>query len=101
MPTRKTDIPAHPLALLALIALFVAIIVGLPFGHQLFHESLIEPEHCPVHLLQTGLVLLGGALALVLVALTEPEPGRALPHAVPLPLFYPRFAYPNRGPPRR
>ena len=101
MPTRKIDIQARPLALLVLVALFVAMVVGLPFGHQLFHESLIEPEHCPVHMLQTGLVLLGGALALVLVALTAPEPGPVVSRAVPLPLFSPRFTCPNRAPPRR
>ena len=91
----------YPLALLALTALFAAVVVGLPFGHQLFHEGLIEPEHCPVHLLQTGLVLLSGALALALLALDPPEPNPSIQRTVPLPLFSPRFTCPNRAPPRR
>ena len=63
MLTRKTDISmrsAYSLALLALTVLFAAVIGGLPFSHQLFHESLVEPEHCPAYLLQSGLSLLFG-----------------------------------------
>ena len=99
MPTRETDIQARPLVPLALIALFTAMVVSLPIGHQFFHASLIEPEHRPVHLLQTGLVLLGGAVALVV--LTACEPASAIPCVAAFPFFSPRFTCPTRGPPRR
>ncbi len=103
MLTRKTDIPigsVYSLALLALTVLFVAVLCGLPFSHQLFHESLVEPEHCPAYLLQSGLSLLFGGLALVLVALNASEPSPSALRTVPLPLFSPRFTHLNRGPPR-
>ncbi len=103
MLTRKTDIPtrsAPSLVLLVLLVLLAAIIGGLPFSHQLFHESLIEPEHCSACLLQSVLSLLLGALALVLVALNASEPSPSVLHAVPLFLFNPRFTHLNRGPPR-
>ena len=103
MLTRKTDIPtcsASSLALLALTVLFAAVIGGLPFSHQFFHESLVEPEHCPAYLLQSGLSLLFGGLVLVLVALNASESSPSAPRTVPLPLFTPRFTYLNRGPPR-
>ena len=95
----RTDIQAHQLALLALIVLSVAMVVGLPIGHHHFCDSPNESEHCPVYLMQTGLVLLGGALILVLAALTAPEFGPAKPRVVPLPLFSPRFTCPDRAPP--
>ena len=105
MLTRKTDIPigsAYPLALLALTVLFAAVIGGLPFSHQLFHEGLVEPEHCPAYLLQSGLSLppTFGSLVLVLVALNASEPSPSALCTVPLPLFTPRFTHLNRGPPR-
>ena len=103
MLTRKTDISIgspSALALLALTVLFAAVIGGLPFGHQLFHESLVEPENCPAYLLQSGLSLLFGGLALVLVALSASEPSPSAPRTVLLPLFSPRFTHLNRGPPR-
>ena len=103
MLTRKTDIPigsVYSLALLVLIVLFTTVIGGLPFSHQLFHESLVEPEHCPAYLLQSGLSLLFGGLALVLVLMNASEPSPSTPRTVPLPLFTPRFTHLNRGPPR-
>ena len=103
MLTRKTDIPtrsAHSLALLALTVLFVAVIGGLPFSHQLFHEGLVEPEDCPAYLLQSSLSLFFAGLALALVALNATEPGPSAPRTVPLLLFTPRFTQLNRGPPR-
>ena len=103
MLTRKTDIPtcsASSLALLVLTVLFAAVIGGLPFSHQFFHESLVEPEHCPAYLLQSGLSLLFGGLVLVLVALNASESSPSAPRTVPLPLFTPRFTHLNRGPPR-
>ena len=103
MLTRKTDIPigsVYSLALLVLTVLFTTVIGGLPFSHQLFHESLVEPENCPAYLLQSGLSLLFGGLALVLVALNASEPSPSTPRTVPLPLFTPRFTHLNRGPPR-
>ena len=103
MLTRKADVSIgspSALALLALTVLFAAVISGLPFSHQLFHESLVEPENCPAYLLQSGLSLLFGGLALVLVALYTSEPSLSAPRTVPLPLFSPRFTHLNRGPPR-
>ena len=96
----RTDIQAHQLALLALIVLCVAMVVGLPIGHHHFCDSPNESADCPVYLMQTGLVLLGGALMLVLAALTAPEPVPTGPRAVPLPLFSPRFTCPDRAPPQ-
>ena len=94
----RTDIQAHQLALLALIVLCVAMVAGLPIGHHHFCDSPNESEDCPVYLMQTGLVLLGGALMLVLATLTVPAPTG--PRAVPLPLFSPRFTCPDRAPPQ-
>ena len=103
MPTRKTNISmrsAYSLALLVLTVLFAAILCGLPFSHQLFHESLVESKHCSACLLQSGLSLLCGGLALVLVALNDSEPRSSARRTVPLLLFTPRFTHLNRGPPR-
>ena len=100
MSRYKTNIQDHPLASLALIALCVATIVGLPMSHHHYCDSLNESEFCPVYLMQTGLVLLGGALILILAARTTPELSPAISFAVPLPLFSPRFTYPDRAPPR-
>ena len=101
MRTRFYKKPIFSLIFLALTALFVALVVGLPFGHQFYHEGLVEPEHCPVHLLQTGLVLLGCALVLALVVPNAHECGPAVTRTGSLPLFHPRFTCPNRPPPRR
>ena len=103
MLTRKTDIQtrsAYSLALLVLTVLFAAVIGGLPFSHQLFHEGLVEPENCPAYLLQNGLSLLFWGLVLALVALNASEPSRSATRTVPLPIFTPRFTHLNRGPPR-
>ena len=105
MLTRKTDRSprsASTLALLALAALFAAIICGLPFSHQLFHEHecCVEPENCPAYLLQNSLSLLFGGLVLALVVLNASEPRPSAPRTVPLPLFNPRFTCFNRGPPQ-
>ena len=103
MLTRKTDIStysASSLALLALTVLFAAVISGLPFSHQLFHESFVEPENCPAYLLQSSLSLLFWGLVLVLVALNTSEPSPSALRTVPLPLFTPGFTHLNRGPPR-
>ncbi len=103
MLTRKTDIStnsAASLALLALTVLFAAVISGLPFSHQLFHDSLVEPENCPAYLLQSSLSLLFGGLVLALVVLNASEPNPSPLRTVPLHLFFPRFTHLNRGPPR-
>ncbi len=102
MLTRQTDISTcsvASLALLTLTVLFAAIIGGLPFSHQFCHESLVEPEDCPACLLQSGLVLLLGSLALVLVGLNAAELSPPALRRVPFPLFSPRFTHLNRGPP--
>ena len=75
-------------------------IVGLPMGHHNYCDSLNESEVCPVYLMQTGLILLVGAPVLILAERTTPEPSQAISFAVPLPLFSPRFTYPDRAPPR-
>ncbi len=102
MLTRQKDISTGSvasLALLVLTVLFAVIIGGLPFSHQLFHESLVEPEHCLSCLLQSGLSLFFGSLALALAGLNAPELSRPAPRPVPFPLFSPRFTHLNRGPP--
>lgn len=99
MLSRTVDIRPRTLALIALTALFAAVVIGLPLGHQLFHDSLIEPEHCPVHLLQTGLVLL--VWGLFVVVLNGRESTLPALRTVPLLLFSPRFNSANRAPPRR
>ena len=103
MLTRKADISTYSvssLPLLTLTVLFAAVIGGLPFSHQLFHESLVEPENCPAYLLQSSLSLLFWGLALALVALNAAGASPSAPRTVPLPLFTPRFTHLNRGPPR-
>ena len=103
MLTRKTDISIgspSALALLALTVLFAAVIGGLPLSHQLFHESLVEPENCPAYLLQSGLALFFLGLALALVVLNASESNPSAPRTVLLPLFSPRFTHLNRGPPQ-
>ena len=109
MLTRKTDLSigsASSLALLVLTVFFAAVNCGLPFGHQLCHESHesheshVEPENCPACLLQSGLSLLFWGLVLVLVALNAAESKPSALCTVPLPLFSPRFTHLNRGPPR-
>ena len=99
MTTRKTYFDPRQLALLAVVAVFVGMIVGLPIGHHHICDGLNESEHCAVHLLQTGLLLLGGTL--LLVALTASEHVPANTRVVTAPLFSPRFTCPNRAPPRR
>ena len=99
MTTRKTYFDPRKLALLAVVAVFVGMIVGLPIGHHHICDGLNESEHCAVHLLQTGLLLLGGTL--LLVALTASEHVPANTRVVTTPLFSPRFTCPTRGPPRR
>ncbi len=86
------------LAFFALL-FFVAAIIGYPIGHHLLHGELIESEFCPVHFLQTGLVLLGSGPFLILAGLNAPLPTPGILLAIPLQLYYPRFAYPERPPP--
>ena len=102
MLTRKADVSTgspSALALLVLTVLFAAVIGGLPFSHQLFHESLVEPENCPAYLLQSGLSLLFWSLAFALMAFAS-ESNPSAPRTVLSPLFSPRFTHLNRGPPR-
>ena len=86
------------LAFFALL-IFVAAIIGYPIGHHLLHGELFESDSCPAHLLQTGLVLLGSGLILIKWAAVFPLSTPRILFAIPLPLFYPRFAYPVRPPP--
>ncbi len=103
MLTRKANISIgspSALALLVLTVLFAAVIGGLPFSHQLFHESLVEPENCPAYLLQSSLALLLGGLVLALVVLNAAESSPSALRTILFPLFSPRFTHLNRGPPR-
>jgi hypothetical protein len=86
------------LAFFALL-LFVAAIIGYPIGHHLLHGELIESEFCPVHLFQTGLVLLGSGLFLILAGLNAPLSTPVILLVPPPQLYCPRFAYPDRPPP--
>ncbi len=86
------------LAFFALL-LFAVAVIGYPIGHHLLHGELIEPEFCPVHLLQTGLVLLGSGPFLILADLNPPLSTAVILLAIPLLLFNPRFAFRVRPPP--
>ena len=104
MLTRRADLStrsASSLALLALTVFFAAVSYGLPFGHQLCHESHesheshVEPENCPACLLQSSLSLLFGALALALVALNAAESNPSAPRTSTVTPFYPSL-YPSQ-----
>ncbi len=106
MLTRKANISIgspSALALLVLTVLFAAVVGGLPFGHQLCHESHeshVEPETCPACLLQSSLALLLGGLVLALVVLNAAGASPSALRTILFPLFSPRFTHLNRGPPR-
>ncbi|NKB68951.1 MAG: hypothetical protein GKR89_17935 [Candidatus Latescibacteria bacterium] len=72
---------------LVLVGLLVGLFMGLPLGHELFHDLASEPETCPVHVLESSLLLLAVAF-LALALLTGGGPTyRTTASSVPLPLF--------------
>ncbi|MFT5088012.1 MAG: hypothetical protein ACI906_001533 [Candidatus Latescibacterota bacterium] len=91
--------PAH-LASLLLAALLLGLFLGLPLGHQLFHDGLVESESCPVHMLESSLVLLFGTLLTLVFLQALSEGAVAFAWSVPLPYFFFSFSRSNRGPPR-
>jgi hypothetical protein len=91
--------PAHLVSLL-LAALLLGLFLVLPLGHQLFHDGLVESESCPVHMLESSLVLLFGALLTLAFLQTISEGAVAFAWSVPLPYFFFACSRSNRGPPR-
>ena len=91
--------PAH-LASILLAALLLGIFLGLPLGHELFHDGLVESESCPVHMLESSLVLLFGALLTLVFLQILHEGSVFFAWSVPLPYFFSAFPLSNRGPPR-
>ena len=86
-------------ATLLLGTLLLALFLGLPLGHQLFHELSIEPENCPVHMLESSLVQLSVAAAIAFsyaahLALVQSH------WSVPRLLLFLGFSLSNRAPPR-
>ena len=91
--------PAN-LAVLCFGALLIGLFLGLPFGHQLFHEGGAEPENCPVRMLENSLVLLLGVILTAVLLAPGPRPCGAVTWSVPLPLFFRGYSFANRAPPR-
>ena len=91
--------PAN-LALLCFGALLIGLFLGLPFGHQLFHEGGAEPENCPVHMLESSLVLLVVVILPLLFVSAGTRIRRGILWSVPLPLFFRGYSFANRAPPR-
>ena len=84
---------------LILAALFLGFFLALPLGHELFHSGEPEPETCPVHLLESSLLLLAVAFWSLFFLCFSPQ-DRPLTHrSVPLPIFCARFFYRQRPPP--
>ena len=102
MERRFTIGPRCPaqVAGLALAALLLSLFLVLPLSHQLFHHGSGEPESCPVHMLESSLVLLS-AFILCLCFLQPGGRGRGpVLWSVPLLLFFCGFFCSNRAPPR-
>ena len=87
------------LAGLALAALLLGLFLALPLSHQLFHQGSGEPESCPVHMLESSLVL----LSLFILFLYFVRPGcrgrSPVLWSLPLLLFFCGFFCSNRAPP--
>lgn len=93
-PTRRMR-----LANLLLGTLLLSLFLGLPLGHQLFHDLSVEPESCPFHMLESSLVQLSITAAIAL----SPAVRRAFVSSqwsVPQFLLFSGFSLSNRAPPR-
>jgi len=88
-----------PLIGLILAALLLGFLLALPLGHQLFHSGEPEPETCPVHLLESSLLLLVVAFWSLFLLYFRPQDRPLAPRSVTLPLFCARFFHRQRPPP--
>ena len=89
----------RPLIGLILASLFLGLFLALPLGHQLVHPGEACSKTCPVHLLESSLLLLAVGVGSLFV-LSVSIQGRPLARrSVSLPLFYARFFYRKRPPP--
>ena len=93
--------PALRLSLLLFAGLLLGLFLALPLLHQLHHDELTEESHCPVHLLQTGLILLFAAIVLSLLFAAPRQRMPAFYHTVMPPLYRPGLVRGNRAPPIR
>ena len=84
---------------LILAALLLGFLLALPLGHQLFHSGETELETCPVHLLESSLLLLAVAFWSLSLLCFSLQDRPLAPRSVPLPLFCARFFYRQRPPP--
>ena len=91
--------PAN-LAVLCFGALLIGLFLALPFGHQLFHEGGGEPENCPVHMIESSLVLLVVVILPLLFVSAGTRIRTETLWSVPLPLFFRGYSFANRAPPR-
>ena len=91
--------PAHIIAL-ALSALLLGLFLALPLGHQLFHDGAFEPETCPVHILESSLVLLSISALTLLFLWTCASTIALFDDSAPLPPGYRGYSRSNRAPPR-
>jgi hypothetical protein len=101
MNRTATHRPMRPLGIAGFLlgTLLLGLFLGLPLGHELFHELSVEPEHCPVHLLESSLVQLAVAAAAVLSATTcvaRIRHDKSTPHV----LLFRGFSRSSRAPPR-
>ncbi len=91
--------PEHLYTLL-LAALLLGLFLGLPLGHQLFHDGLVESASCLVHMLESSLTLLFGALLTLVSLQILRESFVFFAWSVPLPYLFSDLPRSNRGPPR-
>lgn len=88
------------LAGLIFAALLAILFVTLPLGHQLFHDSPGEPEACPVHLLESSLLLLSIAVLALVKLFADSQPRPLYPSRLNQPQGFRGFFFSNRAPPR-
>ena len=88
------------LAGLALAALLLGLFLALPLSHQLFHQGSGEPDSCPVHMLESSLVLLYVFILLLYFIRPGCRGSSPVLWSVPLLLFFCGFFCSNRAPPR-
>jgi hypothetical protein len=91
--------PAHRFTLL-LAALLFGLFLGLPLGHQLFHDGLVEPDSCLVHMLESSIVCLFGSLITFVFLQILRENFVFFAWSVRLPYLFSALPRSNRGPPR-
>lgn len=87
------------IASLLLGTFLLGLFLVLPLGHQFFHKPSVEPENCPVHVLESSLVQLAvtAAVALSITAcIALIQQGGSIPRH----LLFCGFSRSSRAPPR-